>query len=91
MTKLLFVNKVIFYSKVLMIITFIGFVACLLITYPYAEHFSITVQILGHILTIIFAGSFKVSVVSLMAAKKEIDSFSSSFNLREEPCCNLKY
>lgn len=91
MTKLLLVNKVIFYSKLLMIGTFVGFVACLLITYSFAEHFSITVQIVGHIFTIVFAGIFKVSLVALMAAKREVSSLSSSFNPRTEPCYNLKF
>lgn len=90
MTKLLLVNKVIFYSKILMFGTFVGFVVCLLVTYSYPEYFSITVQITGHILTIVFAGIFKVSLVSLMAAKKEVTFLTSSFNLRTEPCCNLK-
>lgn len=80
MVKVLFVNKVIFYSKLLMTGSFLGFVACLLISYPYAQYFSIPLQVTAHIFTILFAAIFKVAVVSLMAAKKEQFLFSTTFN-----------
>jgi hypothetical protein len=80
MAKLLFLNKVIFYSKSLMAGSFLVFAGCLLISYPYAQYFSLPLQVSAHIFTIIFAAIFKVAVVSLMAAKKELLSCSAIIN-----------
>ena len=70
--KIDFINNVINFSRYALVISLLAFISCILISYPYAEHFSMPVQIGGHILTIIFAGVFKVSVVALMAATKEL-------------------
>lgn len=77
------VNKVIHYSRCILVISFAAFITCLLISYPYAESFSIPVQVAAHILTIVFAGSFKVAVVALMAATKELKSHNIYTNTQE--------
>lgn len=68
------INKVIRYSRCVLAFSLIAFISCLLISYPYANNFSIPVQVSAHILTIVFAGSFKVAVVALMAATKELNN-----------------
>lgn len=55
----------------IIIMSFMGFIGCILISYPYALNFSISIQILAHILTIVFAGCFKISIIVLMATTKE--------------------
>jgi hypothetical protein len=69
-------NKVIYVSRYLLWFSLLAVVACLLVSYPYAELFSIEVQVSAHIFTIIFAGSFKVAVVALMAASKELKTIT---------------
>ena len=54
-----------------MAVTFVGFIATILICYPYEQFFSIPVQIAAHIFTIIFAGLFKLACVLLMVGHKE--------------------
>jgi hypothetical protein len=66
------VNKVMSVSRYTLVISFTLLITCLLISYPYAEQFSLPAQISAHILTIVFAGTFKVAVVVLMAASKEL-------------------
>lgn len=66
------VDKVIYYSRITLLLSAVLLVTCLLISYPFAEDFSLPVQIGAHILTIVFAGAFKVAVVALMAASKEL-------------------
>ncbi len=80
MSNIQLIKKVIVYSKVFFMLSFIGLVATLMISYPYAEHFSIKLQVMAHILTIVFAGIFKVTVVALMAAKKEMRIYYSFNN-----------
>jgi hypothetical protein len=70
------VHKVIQYSRYILALSFAAFIVCLLISYPYAEQFSIPMQVGSHILTIVFAGSFKVAVVALMAATKELKTLN---------------
>ena len=65
------ISKVIRYSRCVLGFSLIAFVCCLLISYPYADQFSILVQVSAHILTIVFAGCFKIAVIALMAATKE--------------------
>lgn len=81
--KIDFINNVINFSRYALVISLLAFIGCILISYPYAEHFSMPVQIGGHILTIIFAGIFKVSVVALMAATKELNNLTEQKDLRE--------
>lgn len=66
-----FIHRLISYSQLAMAVSLIGFVMSILVSYPYADNFSIPVQILAHISTIVFAGIFKVGVVALMASAKE--------------------
>ena len=68
------INKVIHYSRCVLAFSLIAFISCILISYPYADSFSIPVQVGAHIFTIVFAGSFKVAVVALMAATKELNN-----------------
>ncbi len=89
MKKYAFIQKIIFYSQLVIIISFLGFIVSILVSYPYAVNFSISVQILAHILTIIFAGCFKVSVVALMAATKEKKTRID--NEEGKLCFNLKF
>jgi len=83
------VNKVIHYSRYILALSFAAFIACLLISYPYAESFSIPVQVGAHILTIVFAGSFKVAVVALMAANKELKTLNAPVSNEDNLCCCL--
>ncbi|GAA5132583.1 hypothetical protein [Thalassotalea piscium] len=76
-------NQVIHYGRYLLIFSFIGFISCLLISYPYAEYFSIGVQVSAHILTIVLAGIFKLTVVALMAATKELNADSASTKAKD--------
>lgn len=71
--------------------SFVSFVVCLLISYPFAEQFSLLIQVLAHILTIVFAGLFKVAVVSLMAVSKEQRVVNSQNDSEVALCYNLKY
>ena len=84
------IQRIILASKWAMSVTFVGFILCLLISYPYAEQFTMSVQISAHILTIVFAGIFKAAAVALMAASKELTKFQSDCCLGEFACCNLK-
>jgi hypothetical protein len=68
------INNVIYISRYALAFSFLAFTGCVLISYPFADSFSIPVQVGAHILTIVFAGSFKVAVVALMAATKELNS-----------------
>jgi len=83
-------NKLMGYSQLVMAITFIGFIGCLLISYGWDDHFSINLQILAHILTIVFAGLFKIAVVVFMAAKKEQSIQSLALNT-EALCYSPKF
>ena len=76
-------NKVINYSRYVLMLSLIGFITCFLISYPYAEHFIIGVQVGAHILTIVFAGVFKVAVVALMAANKELKALDTQSIVRD--------
>lgn len=67
-----FINKVMSVSRYVLVVSLVAVFVCILISYPYADQFGIPVQISAHILTIVFAGTFKVSVVALMAAGKEL-------------------
>ena len=58
-------------AKCMMLVSFIGFLATILVTYPYAAYFSISAQITAHILTIVLAGLFKLACVVLMAGMHE--------------------
>ncbi len=82
--------KIINYSQLTMMISSIGFIACLLITYLWDQHFSINQQILAHILTIIFAAIFKITVVVLMATSKEKNTQKFALN-KDELCYNPKF
>lgn len=77
------INKAIHYSRCVLVFSFSAFIICLLISYPYAENFSIPVQVSAHILTIVFAGSFKLAVVVLMAATKELKTLNACLNAKE--------
>jgi hypothetical protein len=72
MNNIKLINKVTLVSKLTLLISFAGFVATLLMSYQYAEYFSLMLQVMAHILTIVFAAIFKVAVVVLMAATKEL-------------------
>lgn len=85
------INQVIQYSKISLYITFSGFVTALLVSYPYAEYFSLGMQVTAHILTIIFAAIFKVAVVLIMAATKELRTVTSLDYARIDLCCSPKY
>lgn len=93
------INKVIHYGRYILALSFVGFIISILISYPYAEHFIMPVQIGGHILTIVFAGIFKVSVVAIMAATKELklQNTHSNFDInnyskaKENLCYSPKY
>ncbi|MDD1780201.1 hypothetical protein LRP49_03210 [Enterovibrio sp. ZSDZ35] len=47
--------------------------ATILISFPYAEHFTIIEQAIAHIGTIIFAGVFKVGYVTYIVGRYERD------------------
>lgn len=79
--KFQLINKVKLISHYLLIASLLATIACLLISYPYAEQFSMPIQVAAHILTIIFAGSFKVAVVALMAASAELKSINCNGNI----------
>lgn len=85
-----FIQKIIFHSKLVILMSFMGFIVSILVSYPYALNFSISTQILAHILTIIFAGCFKVSVVALMAATKEKSARIAKDNKGRELCFSIK-
>jgi hypothetical protein len=85
------INKVIKFSKLSLLITFTGFVTTLLVSYPYAEYFSLGIQVMAHILTIIFAAVFKIAVVLIMAASKEMRAINSLDYERTGLCCSPKY
>ena len=85
------IHRVMSVSKWAMSLSLLGFVACILISYPYAELFSMATQISAHILTIIFAGVFKAAAVALMAANKELLKLQPYNNFEEYACCSLKY
>lgn len=78
-------DKLINYSQLTLLLSFIGFTLCLLITYLWEQYFSLNQQILAHIFTIIFAAIFKVAVVLLMAASKE--KAVNKFALNKEGLC----
>jgi hypothetical protein len=77
MNNIKLINKVTLVSKLTLLISFAGFVATLLMSYQYAEYFSLILQVMAHILTIVFAAIFKVAVVVLMAATKELRAANS--------------
>ncbi len=77
-------------SQLTMMISLIGFIICLFITYLWDHQFSINQQVLAHILTIIFAAFFKVAVVVLMAVSKEQNAQNLEFK-REALCYNPKF
>jgi len=77
MNNIKLINKVTIVSKLTLLVSFTGFVATLLMSYQYAEYFSLILQVMAHILTIVFAAIFKVAVVVLMAATKELRAVSS--------------
>jgi hypothetical protein len=77
MNNIKLINKVTLVSKLTLLISFTGFVATLLMSYQYAEYFSLILQVMAHILTIVFAAIFKVAVVVLMAATKELHAVNS--------------
>ena len=63
-------------SQTAMLLALILFLLSIAISYPYAEHFSIAVQVTAHIATIVLAGIFKVAAVAVMAANKELYQLS---------------
>jgi len=85
------INKVITVSKLTLIVSLTGFVITLLISYPYADHFSLSVQVMTHIMTIIFAAIIKVAIVVLMAATKELCEMTSLDDERTDLCYNPKF
>lgn len=76
--KINLINSIIANSKIVIGISFVALIACILISYPYAEHFSMPVQIGAHISTILLAGVFKVAIVGLMAATKELQNLTEN-------------
>ncbi|BCL73061.1 conserved hypothetical protein [Vibrio nigripulchritudo MADA3029] len=54
-----------------MIVSLLIMTATLLISFPYANHFSIIQQAIAHIGTIIFAGVFKVGYVAYIVGRYE--------------------
>lgn len=76
-------NQIIHYGRYILVLSLIGFIICLLISYPYAESFTIPVQVSAHILTIILAGIFKLTVVALMAATKELKTLNANSDIKE--------
>ncbi|WP_286262186.1 hypothetical protein [Thalassotalea atypica] len=83
-------NKVKQVSYYLLVFSFLATAACLLISYPYAELFSIPIQVAAHILTIVFAGSFKIAVVALMAVTSELKTITANTNSASNLCCPTK-
>ena len=65
-------KKVLFYANAALLLTFIAMIASTLISYPYAEHFSLGVQMTAHVSILIIAGLLKVSYVVRCCAQHEL-------------------
>ena len=70
------INTVVPCSRCVLAFSLITFISCLLISYSYADYFSLSIQVSAHILTLIFAGIFKVAVVAHMAATHKLNSLN---------------
>jgi hypothetical protein len=64
-------EKVTTIGLIVMICSISIFTSTLLISFPFAEHFSIMQQALAHIMTIVFAGVFKVGYVVFAIGRHE--------------------
>ena len=58
-------------GKIVMVVSLAVMSTTILISFPYASHFSIIQQAIAHIGTIIFAGIFKVGYVSYIVGRYE--------------------
>lgn len=56
-------ERLLTFSNVALIVTFTALISSVLISYPYAEKFSLNQQIAAHISTIVIAALLKVSYV----------------------------
>ncbi len=65
-------KKVLFYANTALLLTFFAMIASILISYPYAEHFSLGVQMTAHVSILIIAGLLKVSYVVRCCAQHEL-------------------
>ena len=83
-------NKIKQVSYCVLVFSFLATITCLLVSYPYAELFSIPTQVAAHILTIVFAGGFKVAVVALMAVTSELKTIAANTSLASNLCCHTK-
>lgn len=67
-TQMMF-RKLLTFSNVALVVTFLALVFSVLISYPYAEQFSLNQQIAAHISTIVIAALLKVSYVTRCLAQ----------------------
>lgn len=64
-------KKVSQWGAVLMTLSVLILATSLLVSFPFASHFSITTQVVAHIVTIIIAGVLKVGYVAYIVGKYE--------------------
>ncbi|MDC5851605.1 hypothetical protein OPW32_20660 [Vibrio europaeus] len=62
-------NKLLNFSNVALLLTFIALIVSVLISYPYAYKFTLGEQIAAHISTIVIAALLKVSYVTRCLAQ----------------------
>ena len=74
------------FGWLMMLLSMIGFVISIAVSYIYAEYFSLFIQVFAHISTIVLAGIFKVAAVAVMAANKEIQKSSFAYLPKETTC-----
>lgn len=56
-------------SNIVLVVTTVAMLISILMSYPYAEHFSLPVQVAAHISTIVIAAFLKVSYVTRCLAQ----------------------
>ena len=61
------------YANLILGLAAVVFLGSILIAYPYAEHFQLSVQIVAHILIMVLAGVIKVAFITRMVAQKGIN------------------
>ncbi|MCZ4294655.1 hypothetical protein [Vibrio sinaloensis] len=62
-------KKLLTFSNVALTLTFVALILSVLISYPYADHFTLSEQIAAHISTIVIAALLKVSYVTRCLAQ----------------------
>jgi hypothetical protein len=65
-------KKVLFYANAALLLTFVAMIGSIMISYPYADHFSLGVQMTAHVSILIIAGLLKVSYVVRCCAQHEL-------------------